>query len=101
MKRIVIQPYNEIWKSQFIKAYSFFADLLNDLDVQIEHVGSTSIERLWAKPILDIDIIVTDADVCSEVIKRLSSVGYTHVGNQGVEGREASNIQRTILISLG
>ena len=57
--------------------------------MKIEHVGSTSVEGMWAKPILDIDIIVINNRDSKQVIERLISVGYSHIGNLGVEGREA------------
>lgn len=89
MKTIVVEAYNPNWAEEFLKAKKFYEHLLEGIDVSIEHVGSTSVEGLWAKPILDIDIIVSDSEVSQAVIKRLKSVDYRHVGNYGVEGREA------------
>jgi len=88
-KKITVVPYEKRWKEEFKKAYNFYSELLEGLDVSIEHVGSTSVEGLRAKPILDIDIIVPNSQVCLEVIEKLTSVGYEHTGNLGVEGREA------------
>jgi len=56
----------------------------NPIDVGIEHVGSTSVEGLWAKPILDIDIIVQSIEDSQKAITLLESVGYRHIGNLGV-----------------
>jgi GrpB-like predicted nucleotidyltransferase (UPF0157 family) len=53
------------------------------------HVESTSVEGLWAKLILDIDMIVNDSEDCNNVISLLKSIGYTHIGNGRIEGREA------------
>ncbi|MBS4538861.1 GrpB family protein [Clostridium sp. D2Q-11] len=89
MRKIVVEPYNPKWKEEFDKAKSFYEKLLKDINVEIEHVGSTSVEGLWAKPILDIDIIVRDEEDSKETIKLLESIGYNHIGNLGVEGREA------------
>jgi GrpB-like predicted nucleotidyltransferase (UPF0157 family) len=89
MNKIVIETYNENWKIEFDKAYKFYKNLLKDIEVQIEHVGSTSVKNLMAKPILDIDIIVNNANDNNRVIKLLETVGYTHRGNLGIEGREA------------
>ncbi len=88
-KKITVVPYEKRWKEEFKKAYNFYCELLEGLDVNIEHVGSTSVEGLWAKPILDIDIIVPNSKVSLEVIKKLTSVGYEHIGNCGIDGREA------------
>jgi len=89
MKEIKVEEYNQEWKLEFKKAKLFYEELLIDMALEIVHVGSTSIEGLWSKPILDIDIIVRDETMSKKVIKRLQSVGYIHQGNLGVEGREA------------
>jgi hypothetical protein len=46
-----------------------------------EHVGSTSIPGIAAKPFIDIDI--------PEIVQALSELGFIHRGNLGIEGREA------------
>ena len=56
--------------------------------VSIEHVGSTSVPGLAAKPILDIDIIVKRDDVTA-AIDALGRAGYAHRGDLGVTDREA------------
>lgn len=86
---IVVEKYKPEWREEFLKAKLFYESVLKGLDVQIEHVGSTSVEGLWAKPILDIDIIVKNDDISKSVIKRLEEKGYIHQGDLGVSGREA------------
>ena len=54
----------------------------------MEHVGSTSVVGLAAKPIIDMDIIV-HAPQQAEVIAILAEHGYTHRGDLGIEGRQA------------
>jgi len=63
--------------------------VLGNYAIAIEHVGSTSVEGLAAKPIIDIDIVISDYSVLEEVVRRLSKIGYEHEGNLGIEGREA------------
>jgi GrpB-like predicted nucleotidyltransferase (UPF0157 family) len=55
---------------------------------RVEHVGSTSVPGLAAKPVLDIDVIVDAADLPSAVAA-LERIGYVHRGDLGVTGREA------------
>lgn len=88
MRKIVVEKYNPQWKREFEKAKSFYEELLSGIEVKIEHVGSTSVEGLWAKPILDIDIIVKNTEDSSQVIELLDTVGYKHIGDLGVKGRE-------------
>lgn len=89
MSDIVVEKYNPNWEEEFNKAYKFYKNLINGLDVKIEHVGSTSVKGLWAKPILDIDIIVKDDNDSKRVITLLKGVGYKHLGDLGIQGREA------------
>ncbi len=61
---------------------------LSDIVFRIEHVGSTSVKGLSAKPKLDIDIVI-QKEVSFEVFKKkLSELGYFHRGDLDVEGRE-------------
>ena len=52
-------------------------------------MGSTSVEGLSAKPIIDIDVVIKDSSYLNEAIKRLAVIGYEHEGDLGVTGREA------------
>jgi GrpB-like predicted nucleotidyltransferase (UPF0157 family) len=62
---------------------------VGDIAVAVEHVGSTSVPGLAAKPIIDIDLVVASAADVSVAIERLAMIGYDHQGNLGIEGREA------------
>lgn len=88
-KHVVVEPYNTAWKDDFIAIRDELAPALGDLALAIEHVGSTSVEGLSAKPIIDIDVIIESREKLPEVIEALSSIGYTHEGDQGIPGREA------------
>ena len=89
MNPLKVVEYNPEWQKEFCRARSFFSELLQGMDVDIVHIGSTSVEGLWAKPVLDIDIIVRDRGTRNVVIRRLAKSGYIHLGDLGIEGREA------------
>lgn len=57
--------------------------------MRIEHVGSTSVPGLAAKPILDIEVVIGSQEKLPEAIARLGGLGYRHKGDRGVPGREA------------
>ena len=61
-------------------------DALKDLALRIEHVGSTSVEGLSAKPIIDNDVVIQDRADLPKVIKALQEIGYSHEGDQGISG---------------
>lgn len=87
-KRIEVVDYQPAWAMEFAQLKAIFERHLGEGYLSIEHVGSTSVPGLAAKPVLDIDIIVEqDADLV-RVLQRMESLGYVHVGDQGVAGRE-------------
>lgn len=87
--RNIIEPYNENWKIEFDKLKTTILSELHDLNVDIQHVGSTAIPNLAAKPILDVDIIIEDKNLIEEITKRLVQIGYLSRGEQGISGRFA------------
>ncbi len=89
MKKIEVVPYDPKWKDEFDKAEKYFQKILSNCNIEIEHVGSTSVFGLHAKPILDIDIIVKTKEESQKATKKLGNSGYEHLGNLGIEGREA------------
>ena len=68
-KHVVVEPYNEAWKDDFIAIRDELAPALGDLALAIEHVGSTSVEGLSAKPIIDIDVVIESREKLPEVIE--------------------------------
>lgn len=88
-KKIVVENYNSDWPKRFENLSGEIWPLIQHCAVAIEHVGSTSVPGLAAKPIIDIDIVIEDVGKLAEVIRSLSILGYEHRGNLGIEGREA------------
>ena len=85
---MLIVEYNPEWINQFEKIKQKLSQFLLGIDVNIEHVGSTSVPQLDAKPIIDIDIIYYQVADFECIKGNLESFGYYHNGNQGIEGRE-------------
>lgn len=85
----LIEPYNPNWQTEFMELKNYLLENLYGLDLDIQHIGSTAIPNLPAKPILDIDIIINDKSLLGEVSKRLENIGYNNKGEQGIEGRFA------------
>lgn len=83
-----VAEYDPAWPEQFRHLARRAADALGGLAVTIEHVGSTSVPGLAAKPVIDLDVVVRREDV-RRAIDRLAASGYVHRGEQGVPGREA------------
>lgn len=88
-KRVVVLPYDETWTSAFEEIKKEIESAVGDLIIGIEHVGSTSVEGLSAKPIIDIDIIIKDYSIFDAVVNKLNTIGYVYEGNLGIKDREA------------
>ncbi|MFA9465696.1 MAG: GrpB family protein [Velocimicrobium sp.] len=88
-KKVIVLEYDDKWKENFNRIKKELEAVLKKLPISIEHVGSTSVVGLAAKPIIDIDIIIKNNSDLEEAIKRLSTIGYIHEGNLGIKNREA------------
>ena len=88
-KQVLVVPYDAQWKQDFSDIRNEIRGALGELSLRIEHVGSTSVEGLSAKPIIDIDVVIEDGTKLPAVIAALAGIGYLHEGNLGITGREA------------
>ncbi|MBR3295222.1 MAG: GrpB family protein [Clostridia bacterium] len=86
---VIVLQYDEGWKQDFLKIRQELQDALGQLAINIEHVGSTSVEGLSAKPIIDIDVVIEDNTVLKDAVASLERAGYEHEGDLGIPGREA------------
>jgi GrpB-like predicted nucleotidyltransferase (UPF0157 family) len=86
---VIVADYDPRWPELFEFFRRRNAATLGDLAAAIEHVGSTSVPGLAAKPIIDIDVLLASADTLPAAIERLASVGYSHRGDLGIPEREA------------
>jgi len=89
MRNIIVVPYDESWDAEFSKIKNELLPALEDLIISIEHVGSTSVKGLYAKPIIDMNIVIDSGNILPDIIQRLAKINYTHVGDLGISGREA------------
>ena len=86
---IEVVDWSPRWAEQFEEVATVLRTALADVaSARVEHVGSTSVPGLAAKPVLDVDVIVDAHDVRA-AIAALQTVGYVHRGDLGVTGREA------------
>jgi len=86
---IVVVDYDPRWAEAFERLRAVVWPVVSDVAERIEHVGSTSVPGLAAKPIVDMTVVVPETADVPRAIERLASLGYVHQGNLGIEGREA------------
>ena len=73
---IVIEDYDPAWAGQFAAVGARLSQALGDQVIGIEHVGSTSVPGLAAKPIIDIDLSIEDTAEESRYLPALEGLGY-------------------------
>ncbi len=87
---ITIVGYNEDWPKKFEEIHACLIDLLVEEDpgLEVEHIGSTAVEGLVARPILDLHVVVSEESRKASVITGLERIGYIHEGHVGVGSAE-------------
>ncbi|KAF2106824.1 GrpB protein-domain-containing protein [Lophiotrema nucula] len=87
---VVVEQYNPAWPEHFQAIKSELEGFLKDANVvSIEHVGSTSVPGLAAKPIIDVDIITARENVQEVVDALVSNGNFAYFGELGIVDRHA------------
>lgn len=84
---VIILPYTVQWKEAYYQEEKLLYSLVGGYAIDIQHVGSTSVEGLNSKPIIDIALGVKSLDDVDKFRTLLENVGYHFRGNAGVEGK--------------
>lgn len=79
MREVIIEQYDPNWILKFQNEKENILELCNKLILEIEHIGSTSVENLGAKPIIDIMIGVKTLALDIQIIPKIESLGYIYV----------------------
>lgn len=94
---IEVLDYDPRWAARFQQLHDLIWPRIKDSALSIEHVGSTSVPGLAAKPVIDIDIVIDSQVVFPKIKDQLAQLGYTHRGNLGIPGREAFSASRSTI----
>ena len=88
MRKTDIAAWTEDWEKQYFLEESLLKEVFKDDLVHIFHIGSTSIPRIgYAKPIIDILIVVKNINHVDLYNNEMASLGYIPKGENGIEGR--------------
>ena len=91
MPVIEVVEYDPVWSDLFADLRALYSSAFERALVQvvaIEHVGSTAVPGLAAKPVVDVDIVV-DADHVASATAVLESIGFQALGELGIPQRWA------------
>lgn len=82
--KVKLVPYNPKWVKSFEKEKRELQNTLKDMVIDIQHIGSTAIPGVFAKPIIDIVIGVPDlrGNSIERYIKPLKKLGYNYMGER-------------------
>ena len=78
-RQVILMPYDSHWPKWFIDEKNKISSTLTELAIDIEHIGSTAIEGLAAKPILDIMIGAKNIEIVEKCIAPLEHLAYDYV----------------------
>ena len=84
--KVRVTPHSEHWQDSYDAEHKALSEALGDLAVDIQHVGSTAVPGLPAKPIIDIAIAIESPDSAAEVSEVLKQIGYRFAVDAGSEG---------------
>ena len=87
--RVIALPYDESWNSEFLKIKEEIEAAVGSLIIGVEHIGSTAVFGMSAKPCIDIDVVIEDYSTFEAVKSGLEAIGYFHEGDLGIKDREA------------
>jgi len=84
----VISAYDPLWPEEFRVEADRIAKACHELEIRLEHIGSTAVPGLSAKPIIDIVAGIPPRVEREPYIQALRGLGYRHKGAHGVPGRD-------------
>jgi GrpB-like predicted nucleotidyltransferase (UPF0157 family) len=82
-----VVPYSDAWPAKFAGERERLSRTLGGRALAIEHIGSTAVPRIDAKPIIDIAAKVAAVGIVPDLIAPLAELGYTYEGEYGLPGR--------------
>ncbi len=77
--KIRLEEYNPDWRNRFEKEKQLLIKTLSDLSIKVEHIGSTAVQGLKAKPVIDIMIGLDDFKNANDQIGKLEKIGYRYI----------------------
>lgn len=87
MRRVIVTDYNPKWPAEFEAEAEKIREVFGPELLSIYHIGSTSVEGLKAKPIIDIMPLVKDIAEVDKYNGKMSVLGYEPMGEFGIPGR--------------
>jgi GrpB-like predicted nucleotidyltransferase (UPF0157 family) len=88
-EKITVINYDPEWPAFFYLEKQKLQKIFKPVLQKIEHFGSTAIQGVSAKPIIDILVGVDNLDLDDNILDALKTLGYEYLGEAGISGRLA------------
>lgn len=76
-RTIVVVPYDETWPERYLEVEARVRSALGDRVLALQHIGSTSVPGLAAKPVVDVDLVVADSGDEASYVPDLEAAGFS------------------------
>jgi GrpB-like predicted nucleotidyltransferase (UPF0157 family)/chloramphenicol 3-O-phosphotransferase len=86
---VVVSDYDPAWPAVFRQIAEPVERALREIAVAVEHVGSTAVPGLAAKPVIDVDVVVGAAGAGPPAHRPQRDLGYVYQGDKGIADRDA------------
>lgn len=86
-QHVRVVPPDPAWAEGYRRERALLMPVFGPLLVELHHIGSTAVEGLWAKPILDLMPVVTSLEAVDRLDPELEALGYQCMGEFGIPGR--------------
>jgi len=73
-----LSSYSQEWKFIYKQEAEKIKSIIGDFVIDIQHIGSTAIPNIMAKPIIDIAVMISSLDEAKDLIKLLADIGYKY-----------------------
>ena len=85
--RVLMEPHNPDWTRQFQLEAARVTSALGSTAVDVHHIGSTAIPGIYAKPVLDLLLVVDSVTALDNKQSAIEALGYEARGEYGIPGR--------------
>ncbi|MDN5708889.1 MAG: GrpB family protein [Planococcus sp. (in: firmicutes)] len=87
MRKVIVTAYDERWPIEFEHAAEAIRGMLGSKCLKVEHIGSTAVPGLAAKPVIDLLVAVSDIEAIDRYEEDFRKLGYQAKGENGLPGR--------------
>lgn len=82
-----VVPYDPDWRVAFAVEAECIRGALQDRQIEVHHIGSTAIPGIFAKPIIDILLVVPSLELLDSKVPSMEALGFESLGEFGIAGR--------------